>query len=72
MNVYRGEGRAPEFLAKNPWGKVPTLVDGDFVLWESNAILLYASEAHGEDRLWSREPRERADISRWVFWESAH
>jgi glutathione S-transferase len=72
VNVYRGEGRNADFLALNPFGKVPTLVDGDFVLWESNAILIYLSEAHGDFRAWAREPRRRAELARWLFWESAH
>jgi glutathione S-transferase len=71
INVYKGEGRAPGYLSINPWGKIPTLVDGDLTLWESNAILQYLSEAHGDFRLWSRDPRRRADISRWLFWESS-
>lgn len=71
VNVYRGEGRTPEFLAINPAGKVPVLVDGDFVLTESNAILEYLSEAHGGHRLWSREPRRRAQIARWLYWEAS-
>jgi glutathione S-transferase len=71
VNVYGGEGQTPEFLAKSPLGKVPVLVDGDLVLSESNAILEYVSEAYGECRLWSREPRRRADISRWLFWEAS-
>jgi glutathione S-transferase len=72
INVYKGEGRTPEYLSINPWGKIPTLVDGEFTLWESNAILQYLSEAYGEYRLWSRDPKRRADISRWLFWESSH
>lgn len=71
VNVYKGEGRTPEFLAKNPLGKIPVLVDGDLVLSESNAILQYVSEAYGDGRLWAREPRRRADVSRWLFWESS-
>lgn len=72
INVYRGEGRATDYLAVNPQGKVPTLVDGDLMLWESNAILIYLAEAYGDHRLWSREPKRRADLSRWLFWESSH
>jgi len=72
VNVYRGEGRAPDYLAVNPLGKIPTLVDGDLTLWESNAILLYLSEAHADFRLSSRDPKRRADIARWMFWEAAH
>jgi len=45
--LYRGEGRAAEYLAINPAGKIPALVDGDFTLCESNAILQYICEAHG-------------------------
>jgi glutathione S-transferase len=71
INVYKGEGRTAEYLAINPSGKIPTLVDGDLVLWESNAILQYLSEAHGDFRLWSRDPKQRADIARWLFWESS-
>ncbi len=72
VNVYQGEGRTPEYLAINPFGKVPTLVDGDFVLFESNAILQYLSEAHGQNRLWASDAKGRADVARWLFWESAH
>jgi len=72
VNVYQGEGRSAEYLKINPSGKIPTLVDGEFTLFESNAILQYLSEAHGKYRLWSREPKERAAIARWLFWEAAH
>jgi glutathione S-transferase len=71
VNVYAGEGREPEFLAIHPLGKIPALVDGDFTLWESNAILIYLSEKYGDFRLSSRDPQERADILRWLFWESS-
>jgi glutathione S-transferase len=72
VNVYQGEGRSPEFLALNPSGKIPVLVDGEFTLYESNAILQYLCEAHAGYRLWSRETKARAHIVRWLFWESAH
>jgi glutathione S-transferase len=72
VNVYRGEGRTPEYLAVNQGGKIPTLVDGNFTLFESNAIIQYISEVHGDFRLFSRDPKERASIASWLFWESAH
>jgi glutathione S-transferase len=72
VNVYRGAGRAPEYLAINPSGKIPTLVDGEFVLSESNAILLYLAEAHGAGRLWSNDSKQRGRIAQWLFWEAAH
>jgi glutathione S-transferase len=72
VNVYRGEGQAPAYRAINPSGRIPTLVEGGFVLTESNAILGYVADVHGGARLFSRDPRERARISSWLFWESAH
>jgi glutathione S-transferase len=72
VNVYRGEGRTAEYLAINPSGKIPTLVDGDFVLFESNAILIYLAEAYGKCRLWSTDSKARGRIAQWLFWESAH
>lgn len=72
VNVYAGEGRTPEYLAINPSGRIPTLVDGAFVLGESNAILQYLCEAHGDFQLGSRDPEGRARIAQWLFWESAH
>jgi len=72
VNVYRGEGRTAEYLAINPTGKIPTLVDDDFVLFESNAILIYLAESYGRSRLWSTDSKARGRIAQWLFWESAH
>ncbi len=72
VNVYAGEGRTPQYLAINPAGKIPALVDGGFVLYESNAILVYLAEAHGACRLWSGAAQGRGRIAQWLFWESAH
>jgi glutathione S-transferase len=71
VDVYRGEGRTSAYRAINPSGKIPSLVDGSFTLWESNAILEYLSEAHADYELLSREPAQRADIARWLFWEAS-
>jgi glutathione S-transferase len=72
VNVYRGEGRSAQYLAINPSGKIPALVDGEFILAESNAILLYLAEAHGGNQLWSSDAKQRGRIAQWLFWESAH
>ena len=72
IDVYQGEGTAPEYLKVNPFGKVPSLVDGDFVLSESNAIMQYLDEAYGGYRLSSPDPKLRADLARWMYWEAAH
>lgn len=72
INVYQGEGQTSEYLAINPFGQIPTLIDGEFILLESNAILQYISEQFGHFKLSSKDPQKRADITRWLFWESAH
>jgi glutathione S-transferase len=59
----------PSFLAMNPNGKVPTLQDGNFVLWESNSILRYLAMQYGPSSLlYPNEPKVRAGIDRWLDW----
>jgi glutathione S-transferase len=70
LDLRAGEQRTPEYLALNPNGKVPTLVDGDTVLWESNAIICYLA-GKGDTALWPKSA-QRYDILRWMFWESNH
>ena len=70
MNVYAGEGRAPEYLALNPLGQIPTLVDSALVLRESNAILQYLAEAHDAE-LAGRTLAERGETAQWLFWEAS-
>ena len=72
VNLVKGEHLRPAFVKLNPNHKIPTLVDGDFVLWESAAIMLYlVSKKHGST-LWSENPRVQADINRWLFWNVAN
>ena len=66
------EIKTAEYLALNPAGKVPTLVDGDLVLWETQAILFYIAEQYGQGQLWADTAKERADIYRWAFFISNH
>jgi glutathione S-transferase len=63
--------RKPEYLALNPTGRTPTLVDGDFKLWESNAIMQYLA-GRAPNSLWRNDERIRADIIRWQSWQLAH
>jgi len=58
-------------LRINPNGKVPVLRLGDFVLWESNAIMWFLAERHGATPLWPADPQARADIARWQLWQAA-
>ncbi len=59
-------------LAKNPNGKVPILEDGDFVLWESRAMLSYIAGTAGRVDSSPTTPRERAEVDRWTAWQGAH
>jgi glutathione S-transferase len=72
VELFKGEHRQPEFLAINPNGLVPVLRDGDFLLWETIAILEYLSSIEAPSLLFPSEPRMRADILRWMAWGLAH
>jgi glutathione S-transferase len=72
VDLFKGGSRTPALLAKNPNGKVPILEDGDFVLWESAAMLAYIAAQAGRADLAPTAPRERAEVERWTFWEGAH
>ena len=71
VDLTKGGSHAPAYLALNPTGRTPTLVDGDFKLWESNAILQYIA-GKTANALWPNDPQKRADISRWQCWQLAH
>lgn len=72
VDLMQGEQDDPSYLKINPNGLVPTLRDGDFVLWETIAILQYICAKAGETPLWPRDDRTRADIARWQIWSLAH
>ena len=59
----------PEYRQMNPNGRVPTYVDGDMVLWESNAIVRYLGATHGDDAFWPKDPGRRAGLDRWMDWQ---
>jgi glutathione S-transferase len=64
-----GRNTEPDYLAMNPNGRVPTLVDGDFVLWESNSVMRYLVLAYGQgSSVYPSEPKRRASIDRWLDW----
>ena len=64
-----GKNREAEYLAMNPNGRVPTLVDGDFVLWESNSIMRYLVRAYRpQSPLYPQAPKVRAGVDRWLDW----
>ena len=60
----------PEYKRLNPNSLVPTIEDGDFVLWESNAIVRYLARTYGNGGLWPKDPRMAADADRWMDWQA--
>ena len=72
IDFARGDARTPEYLALNPMGKVPTLVDGELALWESAAILYHLASRGGPSALWPADARAQADVMRWLFFCSSH
>ena len=70
LHLAKGEHKKPEYLALNPNGKVPTLVNGDKVLWEADAILCYLARQAGSD-LWPDGDHQPEVIS-WFSWNSQH
>jgi glutathione S-transferase len=61
--------QTPEFLALNPNGQVPVLIDGDLALWESNAILIYLADREG--RLLPRKLEDRGRTLQWLGWQAS-
>ena len=72
IDLSKGAQYAPAYLALNPTGRTPTLIDGDFKLWESNAILQYIAGKNANSLWPNDDAKKRADIAHWQFWQLAH
>lgn len=67
VDLRRGEHQTPEFLARNPFGQVPVIEDGEFTLADSNAILVYLAQRYDADRRWlPSDLRTQAEVQRWL------
>jgi glutathione S-transferase len=71
VDLTKGAQKKPEYLALNPTGRTPTLVDGDLKLWESSAIMQYLG-SQKKTLLWPDDAKSRADIMRWQSWHLQH
>lgn len=71
VDYFTGAHKKPEFLAINPNGALPAAMDDDLVLSESNAILQYAADIGGCATHYPTDLKQRADINRWLLWETS-
>lgn len=69
-DLTKGDQKSASYSALNPNQKMPSLEDGGFTLWESNAIIQYLATKKPEAGLLPADERGRADVARWQFWES--
>ncbi len=72
VDFAAGTMKSDEYGQINPNRLMPTLVDDDFKLWESTAIMQYLAHKAGDTKLWPADPRQQADVSRWLCWQLAH
>jgi len=70
VTLTKGENRTPEFLKLNPAGEIPVLVDGDLVIADSSAIILYLLDKHDKSGKLGGLPgsAQRAHLYRWAFY----
>lgn len=71
VDMMQGEHKAPEYLKLSPLGQVPTLVDGDIVITDSTAALVYLAIRHGDERWLPRDAEGAARVQRWLSAASA-
>ena len=67
--LHFGKNRTPEFLALNPNGLVPTLQDGDLVLWESNTILRYLVRQYDNSKRFPADTTGQYQSEKWMDWQ---
>jgi len=67
VDVFKGEQNSPQFAALNPNKKIPVLVDEDFIMWESNALLFYIGKKYSPNPLCPEDPRAHGLVAQWLF-----
>ena len=67
IDVFKGEQNDPKFAALNPNKKIPVLVDEDFVMWESNALLFYIGKKYSPNPLYPEDPRTHGLVAQWLL-----
>ncbi len=72
VDLMGGGLKTPVYAALNPNMKVPTLVDGDVVLWEASAIMAYLCNKAGSNMWPAHDPAEQVEVLRWLSWNDCH
>lgn len=70
-DYFQGKQQSPEYMKINPNAALPSMIDDGLTLWESNAILQYAADKHNRSEAYPTELKKRADVNRWLLWESS-
>lgn len=72
LDLIKGEHLNEEYLKINPQHTIPTLVDDDFVLWDSHAIAIYLVEKYGkDDSLYPKNLETRSKINQRLFFDAS-
>lgn len=71
-DLTQGATHTPEYLALNPNGMMPLLVDGELKLWESHSIMRYVAEKYGAEDLYPKALLQRIEVERWLDWHNCH
>jgi len=71
VDIMKGDGKTPDHLARQPFGRVPAIDDDGFQLFESRAIVRYIDETRGGTKLHGSDPKTRALVEQWVSVETS-
>lgn len=72
VDLAKGAHKTPDYITKNPFGRVPLLEEDGFFLWESNAICEYLAAKTPNSGLLPNDPRGRALVTQWLQWQAMH
>ncbi len=67
VDVFKGEQNDPKFAALNPNKKIPVLVDEDYVIWESNALLFYIGKKYSPNHIYPEDPKNHGLAAQWLL-----
>jgi glutathione S-transferase len=71
-DLGQGAHKAPDYLARNPNGLVPLLVDNGRSIWESAAIMVHLAHKSGSEMWPARDPDKLVEVVKWLSWNNAH